>query len=266
MSSLFVNCSQIGTQFDWSTNQLVPQFRKIWRSLPGPMDAIFVAHGVSEFIRHSVGDFCSSTRLKFWEDCIALGAFYKPLSINIIFVIILPVKDDLLHKTFFGCKADLANTLLEDHHWWCYRWGLTYSICHFWPTPYLMQKSTCSTFWRFARRSREWRVTDAGVREKMFIWLNDWLNAMHNVYMRDYDSPVYKIALYMLQGNNRISMYICRILALFPWNLVVATGEYLRENHEFRVWGSRKLKFTHVPPDWTTWDKYMFNGIKNVTF
>ena len=68
----FVNCSQIGTQFDWSTNQLVPQFRKIWRSLPGPMDAIFVAQGVSEFIRHSVGDFCSSTRLKFWEDCIAL--------------------------------------------------------------------------------------------------------------------------------------------------------------------------------------------------
>ena len=29
---------------------------------------------------------------------------------------------------------------------------------------------------------------------------------VHNVYMRDYDSPVYKIALYMLQGNNRISM------------------------------------------------------------
>ena len=114
LSSLFVNCSQIGTQFDWSTNQLVPQFRKIWRSLPGPMDAIFVAQGVSEFIRHSVGDFCSSTRLKFWEDCIALGAFYKPLSINIIFVIILPVKDDLLHKTFFGCKADFANTLLDD--------------------------------------------------------------------------------------------------------------------------------------------------------
>ena len=25
---------------------------------------------------------------------------------------------------------------------------------------------------------------------------------MHNVYMRDCDSPVYKIALYMLQGNN----------------------------------------------------------------
>ena len=89
---------------------------------------------------------------------------------------------------------------------------------------------------------------------------------MHNVYMRDYTSPVYKIALYMLQGNNRISMYICRILALFPWNLVVATGKYLRENHEFRVWGSRKLKFTHVPPDWTTWDKYMLNGIIKETF
>ena len=42
------------------------------------------------------------------------------------------------------------------------------------------------------------------------------LEPLHNVYMRDCDSPVYKIALYMLQGNNRISMYICRILALFP--------------------------------------------------
>ena len=59
--------------------------------------------------------------------------------------------------------------------------------------------------------------------------------AMHNVYMRDYDSPVYKIALYMLQGNNRISMYIRRILAIPLVKSVVATGEYLRENHEFRV-------------------------------
>ena len=32
------------------------------------------------------------------------------------------------------------------------------------------------------------------------------LFTVHNVYMVDYDSPVYKIALYMLQGNNRISM------------------------------------------------------------
>ena len=48
--------------------------------------------------------------------------------------------------------------------------------------------------------------------------------ALHNVYMRDYDSPVYKIALYMLQGNNRISLYIRRILAFYARNLVVATG------------------------------------------
>ena len=60
-------------------------------------------------------------------------------------------------------------------------------------------------------------------------------NALHNVYMRDYDSPVYKIALYLLQGNNRISMYIRRILAIPLVKSVVATGEYLRENHEFRV-------------------------------
>ena len=59
--------------------------------------------------------------------------------------------------------------------------------------------------------------------------------ALHNVYMIDYDSPVYKIALYLLQGNNRISMYIRRILAIPLVKSVVATGEYLRENHEFRV-------------------------------
>ena len=58
---------------------------------------------------------------------------------------------------------------------------------------------------------------------------------LHNVYMRDYDSPVSKIALYMLQGNNRISLYIRRILAIPLVKSVVATGEYLRENHEFRV-------------------------------
>ena len=58
---------------------------------------------------------------------------------------------------------------------------------------------------------------------------------MHNVYILEYDSPVTKIALYMLQGNNRISLYIRRILAFYAPNLVVATGEYLRENHEFRV-------------------------------
>ena len=89
---------------------------------------------------------------------------------------------------------------------------------------------------------------------------------LHNVYMRDYDSPVYKIALYLLQGNNRISMYIRRILAIPLVKSVVDTGEYLRENHEFRVWGSRKLKFTHVPPVWTTWDKYMLNKIIKETF
>ena len=58
---------------------------------------------------------------------------------------------------------------------------------------------------------------------------------LHNVYMRDYDSPVSKTALYMLQGNNRISLYIRRILAIPLVKSVVATGEYLRENHEFRV-------------------------------
>ena len=58
---------------------------------------------------------------------------------------------------------------------------------------------------------------------------------MHNVYILEYDSPVSKIALYMLQGNNQISLYIRRILAIPLVKSVVATGEYLRENHEFRV-------------------------------
>ena len=65
--------------------------------------------------------------------------------------------------------------------------------------------------------------------------LDDFFPTMHNVYIRDYDSPVYKIALYLLQGNNRISMYIRRILAIPLVKSVVDTGEYLRENHEFRV-------------------------------
>ena len=46
--------------------------------------------------------------------------------------------------------------------------------------------------------------------------------ALHNVYMRDYDSPVYKIALYMLQGNNRISLYIRRIWAFFKGEYFIA--------------------------------------------
>ena len=35
--------------------------------------------------------------------------------------------------------------------------------------------------------------------------------------VHDYDSPVYKIALYLLQGNNRISMYICYVRLMLCW-------------------------------------------------
>ena len=49
--------------------------------------------------------------------------------------------------------------------------------------------------------------------------------SVYHVYMRDYDSPVSKIALYMLQENNCISLYIRRILAFCAANLVYATGE-----------------------------------------
>ena len=45
---------------------------------------------------------------------------------------------------------------------------------------------------------------------------------LHNVYMRDYDSPVSKIALYMLQGDNQISLYIRRILAFFKGEYSIA--------------------------------------------
>ena len=46
-----------------------------------------------------------------------------------------------------------------------------------------------------------------------------------HVYILEYDSPVSKIALFMLQGNNRISLYIRRILAFYAPNLVYDTGE-----------------------------------------
>ena len=48
---------------------------------------------------------------------------------------------------------------------------------------------------------------------------------MHNVYILEYDSPVSEIALYMLQGNNQISLYIRRILAFYAPNLLYDTGE-----------------------------------------
>ena len=48
-----------------------------------------------------------------------------------------------------------------------------------------------------------------------------------------HDSPVSKIALYMLQGYNRITLYIRRIWAFYAPNIVVATGEYLRGRGEY---------------------------------
>ena len=53
---------------------------------------------------------------------------------------------------------------------------------------------------------------------------------LHNEYIREYDSPVSKTALYMLQGNNRISLYIRRILACYAQNLIFASGNLLQEN------------------------------------
>ena len=42
---------------------------------------------------------------------------------------------------------------------------------------------------------------------------------------------------------------------------VVTTGEYLRDNHKFRVWDSWKSNFLNVPFDRARWDKYMFNNM-----
>ena len=47
---------------------------------------------------------------------------------------------------------------------------------------------------------------------------------------------------------------------------VATTGEYLRENHQFRVWESRKSNFLYFPFDRTSWDKYMFNGNISMKF
>ena len=52
-----------------------------------------------------------------------------------------------------------------------------------------------------------------------------YYTTLHNEYIREYDSPVSKIALYMLQGHNQIPLYIRRILTFHAPNLVYDTGE-----------------------------------------
>ena len=59
--------------------------------------------------------------------------------------------------------------------------------------------------------------------------------ALHNVYIVQSYSPVVKKPLYQLQGNNRIPMYFDRNWGIKCQNPVVATGEYLGENHKYRV-------------------------------
>ena len=47
---------------------------------------------------------------------------------------------------------------------------------------------------------------------------------------------------------------------------VATTGEYLRKNHQFRVWELRKSNFLYFPFDRASWDKYMFNGNISMKF
>ena len=91
-------------------------------------------------------------------------------------------------------------------------------------------------------------------------------HTVHNVYIVQSYSPVVNNPLYQLQGNNRIPMYFDRNWGIKCQNPVVATGEYLGENHKFRVWESRKSIFLHFPLDRTSWDKYMLNGMTTRKF
>ena len=47
---------------------------------------------------------------------------------------------------------------------------------------------------------------------------------------------------------------------------VATTGEYLRENHQFRVRELGKSNFLYFPVDRASWDKYMFNGNISMKF
>ena len=46
----------------------------------------------------------------------------------------------------------------------------------------------------------------------------------------------------------------------------IATGEYVRENHKFRVCDPQKLNFLYFSLDRSCWDKHMLHGIIDVRF
>ena len=73
--------------------------------------------------------------------------------------------------------------------------------------------SNISEFSKLPKLMKECRCT---LRDSNKLWClsqipplcRSMFAPVHNVYILEYDSPVSKIALYMLHGNNRISLYV----------------------------------------------------------
>ena len=60
-----------------------------------------------------------------------------------------------------------------------------------------------------------------------------------------------------------VSLFIFQHWKHYFWN--TQNREKIPENHKFRVWKSRNF-FSCFPSNWTSWDKYMFNGISKHKF
>ena len=58
---------------------------------------------------------------------------------------------------------------------------------------------------------------------------------LHNVLFLQQDSPVLKIALYMIQGDDKIPRYLDKNWGIKCQNHLVDTGVLFRENNKFRV-------------------------------
>ena len=96
-----------------------------------------------------------------------------------------------------------------------------------WPVSFKSRSSRDLAFrWFLPARAFAKSVSGALIAQRKRKWCqiksSFYTAPVHNVYILDHDSPVSKIALYMLQGNNRISLYIRRILAFFKGEYSIA--------------------------------------------
>ena len=80
------------------------------------------------------------------------------------------------------------------------------------------------------------------------------------------DTGVYSNSLVFTQRSGHKMHKSCSYYRGIFYCPVATTGEYLRENHQFRVWELRKSNFLYFPVDRTSWDKYMFNGNISMKF